>query len=208
MSVAKAIVTKSKLDTLANTVAAKARVSAPMTIDEMVAAVGSIDTSGSAVLQTKSVDPMQVVQIVLPDTGYDGLSQVNISAIQTSSLTANANGQYSPPVGSYYSSVTVDVEDSAVNLQTKTITPAATPISVTPDSGYQGLSSVTVNAIPSNYSDVSGVTAVAGDVIAGQTFVDASGVLRTGTLRVSSYYVGSEPPSADLGDDGDLYLQI
>ena len=56
-------------------------------------------------------------------------------------------------------------------------------------------------------ADVSGVTAVEADVVAGVVFVDSSGAQKTGTLVVQTYYYGSSSPSSDLGADGDLYLQ-
>lgn len=57
-------------------------------------------------------------------------------------------------------------------------------------------------------ADVSGVTAAEVDVVAGKIFVDASGAEKTGSLVVQTYYYGSSAPSADLGADGDLYLQM
>lgn len=73
---------------------------------------------------------------------------------------------------------------------------------------------IPVSDIPSRIAaiqtghDVSGVTAAEADVVAGKIFVDASGAEKTGTLVVQTYYYGSSAPSADLGSDGDLYLQL
>ena len=57
-------------------------------------------------------------------------------------------------------------------------------------------------------ADVSGVTAVEADVVAGVVFVDSSGAQKTGTLVVQTYYYGSSAPSSHLGADGDLYLKL
>lgn len=67
-------------------------------------------------------------------------------------------------------------------LQSKITTPTKTQQSVTADDGYYGLSSVTVNAIPEKYQDVTAVTAAAGDVLATKVFVTASGTVTTGTM--------------------------
>ena len=73
---------------------------------------------------------------------------------------------------------------------------------------------IQVSDIPSRIAaiqtgaDVSGVTAVEADVVAGKGFGDASGAEKTGTLVVQAYYYGSSAPSADLGADGDLYLKL
>lgn len=61
------------------------------------------------------------------------------------------------------------------NLQSKTVTPTKSQQSITPDSGYFGLSDVTVNAIPEQYEDVSDVTAVAEDVLSSKIIVTTEG---------------------------------
>lgn len=67
-------------------------------------------------------------------------------------------------------------------LQTKTITPTKAQQNVAPDSGYYGLSAVTVNAIPDNYNDTSAVTAGAADVLANKIVVNAEGETVSGTM--------------------------
>lgn len=69
-----------------------------------------------------------------------------------------------------------------VNLQAKTVTPTKARQTVAADEGYDALSQVTVEPIPDNYGDVSGVTAAEADVLANKVFVDASGRETAGTM--------------------------
>ena len=63
----------------------------------------------------------------------------------------------------------------ASKLQAKTVTPTKAKQDITADEG-------TVEAIPAEYADVSGVTAAAGDVLANKVFVGADGAEAAGTM--------------------------
>ena len=110
-----------------------------------------VDISGEPVtLQTKSVTPAAASQIILPDEGYTGLSKVNLAAVPTEEKTAITNGDVLPTTGKFLSKVTVNVS-STINNQNKSVEPSESQQSVTADSGYTGLGTVTVGAISSNY---------------------------------------------------------
>lgn len=91
---------------------------------------------------------------------------------------------YTIPAGYHDGSGTVQAVAGGgnYNLQAKTVTPTTTQQSITSDTGYYGLSSVVVNAIPLNYQDVSSVDAEAGDVLTGKIFVASDGTVVAGTM--------------------------
>ena len=112
-------------------------------------------------------------------TAIDGI--VNRGAV---SATVQEGDSYTIPAGYHNGSGTVTGVAGGGNytLQAKTATPTKNQQSITPDSGYYGLSSVTVNAIPEAYQNVSAVNAAAGDVLAGKIIVNSSGESVTGTM--------------------------
>lgn len=65
--------------------------------------------------------------------------------VPTGDLSVTTNGTHDCYS---YATVTVNVSGGAPSLQSKTVTPKTTQQTVTADSGYDGLSSVTVNAMP------------------------------------------------------------
>lgn len=91
---------------------------------------------------------------------------------------------YTIPKGYHNGSGTVSGVAGGGNykLQSKQVTPTKSQQNVTPDSGFYGLSDVTVGAIPENYQDVSSVDATASDVLTGKTFVDSTGKVTAGTM--------------------------
>lgn len=91
---------------------------------------------------------------------------------------------YTIPKGYHNGSGTVSGVAGGGNytLQSKTVTPVKDQLNVTPDSGYYGLSDVTVAPIPEAYQDVTAVTAAAGDVLANKVFVASDGSVVAGTM--------------------------
>ncbi len=73
------------------------------------------------------------------------------------------------------------VESPEVNLQDKTVTPTKSEQVVTPDYGYDGLETVTVEPIPDKYIDTSDATAEEANVLSMKTFY-ANGVKKTGAM--------------------------
>ena len=105
---------------------------------------------------------------------------------------------------------------------------------VTPDTGYDGMSQVTVEAVPAGYIG-SGVTKKAAatytpkstdQVIAAGQYLSGTQTIKgdanlvggnilagksifgvAGTVVIQKYYIGSSEPSSSTGSNGDLYLQ-
>ena len=112
-------------------------------------------------------------------SAVDGIS--NQGAV---SATVQEGDTYTIPAGYHNGSGTVSGVAGGGNykLQSKTVSPTKAQQAVTPDSGYYGLSDVTVSPIPDAYQDVSSVTAGAADTLTGKVIVTADGKVTTGTM--------------------------
>lgn len=108
-------------------------------------------------------------------------SLINRGAVK---IEVQEGESYTIPAGYHNGNGTVSGVQGGGNytLQAKTVTPTKKQQAIAPDSGYYGLSGVTVEAIPDAFQNVSSVTAVAGDVLTGKIFVTADGTVVTGTM--------------------------
>lgn len=111
---------------------------------------GWIVTNNEVVIQsnkTVSAIPWRT-QTVTPDSGYDTLESVTVEQLTVfpgggnSSIGSDVQ-TFIPASGTYYSDFTI----YPLTGQSKTVTPGASQIVVTPDVGYDCLTSVTVNAV-------------------------------------------------------------
>ena len=152
----------------------------------------SIATEISRIQSNKTTIRAKLVELGMA-TNTDNLdklaaaieSLVNQGAV---SVTVTEGKTYTIPAGYHNGSGTVtavsDSEGDAemYKLQSKNATPTKKQQSITPDSGYYGLSDVTVAPIPDAYQDVTSVTAVAAEVLTGKIIVAADGAIITGTM--------------------------
>ena len=112
---------------------------------------------GSSVsLQTKTVTPNTATQTVTADSGYNGLSKVVVNPIPSNytipagTITITANGTTS--VANYaYADISVSATAATPVFQSKTVTPSTVTQTITADTNYDALNTVTVLPIPSNY---------------------------------------------------------
>ena len=100
---------------------------------DYITAIGNIQGGGAHVWQDNEG------YIHLDDDG---------SGIATTSLDVTTNGTYTAPSGYAYTPVSVNVSSSPT-LQNKTVSPSTSQQTVQADSGYDGLDTVTVDAMPS-----------------------------------------------------------
>lgn len=178
-------------------------------------------TGQEIILQGKNATPSSSQQVISPDSGYTGLSSVTIAAVPseyiiptgTKSITANGTDIDV----SEYAKVDVAVPTSSPNLQDKTTTPTTSQQVIEADSSYDGLSSVTVNSIPSQYIVPSGTKSITangtGIDVASYASVDVSVIAPTPVINLQaktniSPTESSQTINYDNGYDGLSSVQI
>ena len=142
--------------------------------------------------QEKTVIPTTELQILEPDQGKF-ISKVTVDAIHTQQKTVKSttSQQSIEPDKDYYiSKITVN----PVVYQEKTVTPTRETQTITPDQNYDGLSQVTVGAIPSNLIDTTDANATSINIRSDKTAY-VNGTKITGTLPVLTYPVNPSSPS-------------
>lgn len=113
-----------------------------------VSADTATDTLQLTTQAAKTITPSSSSQTAVAAGRYT-LGAVTVAAVPTETKTVTVNGDVTPSTGKFLSKVTVNVPTgSSINNQDKTVDPSTSQQIVTADSGYTGLGTVTVNAMP------------------------------------------------------------
>ena len=138
--------------------------------------------SGRNTIRNKLIELGLATNTTKLDALADAIADiVNVGAV---SITVKEGETYTIPAGYHPGTGTVSgvAGGGSYLLQSKNVTPTKKAQSVTPDTGYYGLSDVAVGPIPDAYQDVSSVTSIASDTLTGKIIVLADGSVVPGTM--------------------------
>ena len=197
---------------IANTLRAKKGTTGLINPQDFESEIASIQTGSTITLQTKTATPTKSTQTITPDNTYGGLSSVTVHPIPdeyitTSDATATAS-DIKKDKTAYVNGVKLQGTFTAptTSLQNKTITPTKSEQTIRADAGYDGLESVKVEAIPSEYVNTTSGTATGADILEGKTAY-VKGALITGTLTSSSITIAVNGTTSSE-TTGTLYNEI
>ena len=162
-------------------------------------------TYDGGTFQDKTTTPTESTQTITPDYGYNGLSSVTVNPIPSSyiipsgSLSITSNNTYD--VTSYASAV-VNVS-STINNQNKTVNPSTSQQQVTADTGYSGLGTVTVTAMPSmtlpTAAEASATSSYTSKATVSRSTSDQYINIPTGYNSAGAYYKINAVPNGTAG---------
>lgn len=147
---------------------------------------GTMEASSAPILQEKTVTPSTAAQSITADNGYDGLSKVTVNG--DANLTAD-----NIKSGTSIFGVTGSYAGSSPKLQSKSVTYTSNgTATITPDSGYNGLSSVDVTVnVSSGGGGGAGFSVAFPATAKNWDYVDTSAayiLLADGTIKSVSNY--------------------
>ena len=168
------LTTDTELTSVANAIRTKGGTSASLVYPAgFVSAIEAIPTGGGNLQAKTNINPTTSSQTITPDTGYDGLSSVQINAMPSGSATTPATTITANP--------TISVSNSGLITATNSKTQSVTP---TVSAGY--VSSGTAGTITVNGSNTSQLSIQAAQTITPTTTDQtiASGKYLTGAQTI------------------------
>lgn len=182
-----------------------------------ISKAGYISTSTSKTLNlptqtATTITPSNTTQTVVEANKYT-LGTVKVSAVPEETKTITANGIYIPSSGKWFSSISVNVPtDSGETFETqsKTVSPSTSQQIVTPDAGYDGLSQVTVNAMPTTAQATPSISVNSSGLITASS-VQTAGYVSAGTksatqqLNTQAAKIITPSTTSQTAVDSDVY---